>query len=81
MKTPSVNILVDFLFRSVDTSFQLVLNDGSSPAVDVARYNRKLLTAKDSYLEIFPAGEHMVDEILVTFIYIERLRTEESISK
>jgi hypothetical protein len=25
-------------------------------------------------LEIFPVGEHMVETIIVTFIYIERLR-------
>ncbi|KAK1229414.1 hypothetical protein PQX77_007534 [Marasmius sp. AFHP31] len=32
--------------------------------------------AHPGYLEIFPSGEHMVDEIFVTFIYVEKLRKE-----
>ncbi|KAF9523184.1 hypothetical protein CPB83DRAFT_863318 [Crepidotus variabilis] len=27
-------------------------------------------------LEIFPQGEHMIDDILTTFIYMERMRTD-----
>jgi len=46
----------------------------------VARYHRSSLgilsPAHSAYLEIFPIGEHMVDLIVVTFIYIERLRQE-----
>jgi len=29
-----------------------------------------------SYLEIQPEGEHMLDYIMVTFVYIEKLRKE-----
>ncbi|KAJ8082621.1 hypothetical protein PM082_008476 [Marasmius tenuissimus] len=32
--------------------------------------------AHPGYLEIFPTGEHMIDEIFVTFIYVEKLRKE-----
>ena len=32
--------------------------------------------ARPPSLEIFPEGEHMVDLIVVTFVYIEKLRTD-----
>ncbi|KAJ7641726.1 hypothetical protein FB45DRAFT_825990 [Roridomyces roridus] len=55
---------------------RLKLNDGSDTLV--AEYGCKsvgLLSKKrDPYLEIFPPYEHMVDEIMVTFIFVERLR-------
>ncbi|KAJ6594443.1 hypothetical protein B0H19DRAFT_920874 [Mycena capillaripes] len=55
---------------------RLKLNDGSD--TPVAEYRCKsvgLLTkARDPYLEIYPSFEHMVDEIMITFIFVERLR-------
>ncbi|KAK7040293.1 hypothetical protein VNI00_009761 [Paramarasmius palmivorus] len=46
----------------------------------VAKFHRKCIRmfgkSVPAYLEIFPAGEHMADEIFVTFIYIEKLRKE-----
>uniref|UniRef100_A0A0W0G3P3 DUF6593 domain-containing protein n=1 Tax=Moniliophthora roreri TaxID=221103 RepID=A0A0W0G3P3_MONRR len=57
---------------------ELILNDGSK--TQVAKFNRKSFgvigKASPAYLEIFPPGEHMVDEIFVTFVYIEKLRKE-----
>ncbi|KAK7050001.1 hypothetical protein VNI00_005432 [Paramarasmius palmivorus] len=57
---------------------ELILNDGSKTRV--AKFNRKSFgvigKASPAYLEILPPGEHMVDEIFVTFIYIEKLRKE-----
>jgi len=55
---------------------KLKLNDGSDTLV--AEYRCKsvglISKARDPYLEIFPPYEHMVDEIIITFVYVERLR-------
>ncbi|KAK0461634.1 uncharacterized protein EV420DRAFT_1304852 [Desarmillaria tabescens] len=59
---------------------ELILNDGSETLI--ARfYTRKLgvfspANARPAYLEILPDGEHMVDVIFFTFIYIEKIRKE-----
>jgi hypothetical protein len=57
---------------------QLVVNNEEKPTV--ARFSRKNLgivgAALPAALEITPAGEHMVETILVTFIYIEKLRKD-----
>ncbi|ESK83750.1 hypothetical protein Moror_2091 [Moniliophthora roreri MCA 2997] len=57
---------------------ELFLKD--SAKTPVAKFHRKssrvVGKSRPAYLEIFPAGEHMVDEIFVTFIYIEKLRKE-----
>ncbi|KIJ92477.1 hypothetical protein K443DRAFT_685227 [Laccaria amethystina LaAM-08-1] len=57
---------------------ELRLNDGTK--TPVACYHRRSLgilsPAHPAYLEVFPIGEHMVDLIVVTLIYIERLRQE-----
>ncbi|KAJ6606064.1 hypothetical protein DFH09DRAFT_1119210 [Mycena vulgaris] len=55
---------------------QLRLNDEAQTLV--ARYRPKKLgilsKARKASLEVFPTFEHMMDEIVVTFVYIERLR-------
>ncbi|KAF8652782.1 hypothetical protein AX16_004174 [Volvariella volvacea WC 439] len=60
------------------TTSQLFLNDDSKPLV--ANYYTKFWTLRhkpeNAYLEIMPNGEHMVDVILVTFLYIEKIRNE-----
>ncbi|KAF8652777.1 hypothetical protein AX16_004169 [Volvariella volvacea WC 439] len=58
---------------------KLVVND-STQAV-VAKFHEKLFnfinhSRETTYLEITPLGEHMVDIILVTFLYIEKLRQD-----
>ncbi|KAG7086350.1 hypothetical protein E1B28_002311 [Marasmius oreades] len=61
---------------------ELALNNEEK--TPVAKFNRRSIhkslfgkpSSGSAYLEIFPAGEHMVDEIFVTFIYIEKLRKE-----
>ncbi|KAK7000727.1 hypothetical protein R3P38DRAFT_2797034 [Favolaschia claudopus] len=59
------------------TYTKLKLNDGSD--TPVAEYRCKsvglISKARDPYLEIYPEFEHMVDEILITFVYVERLRS------
>lgn len=46
----------------------------------VAVYHRRRLgvvtDARPASLEIFPEGEHMLDLIVVTFVYIEKLRKD-----
>ncbi|KAF9265950.1 hypothetical protein L218DRAFT_986112 [Marasmius fiardii PR-910] len=59
---------------------ELTLNNEEK--TPVAKFHRKYITkcfigkGTPAYLEILPAGEHMVDEIFTTFIYIEKLRKE-----
>lgn len=59
--------------------YQLRLNSGSKAIV--ARYHSRRSSpfgkALSAYIEIFPAGEWIVDTILITFIYIEKLREDE----
>ncbi|KAK1229322.1 hypothetical protein PQX77_007611 [Marasmius sp. AFHP31] len=59
---------------------ELTLNDEAK--TPIARFQPKsvksLFTKQcvPAHLEIFPAGEHMADEIFCTFVYIEHLRKE-----
>ncbi|KAH7908311.1 hypothetical protein BJ138DRAFT_1013027, partial [Hygrophoropsis aurantiaca] len=54
----------------------LYLNDGSDKVI--ARFHRSNMgiigKQRSACLEISPEGEHMVDIIIITFIYIEKLR-------
>ncbi|TFK34281.1 hypothetical protein BDQ12DRAFT_727059 [Crucibulum laeve] len=58
--------------------FQLVMNDGAK--TPVARFQQQRLgiisKARPASLEIFPAGDHIADVIVVTFVYIEKLRKD-----
>lgn len=63
----------------IDLYLKLVTNDESK--MPVARYHPRRLgllwsNKSDASLEIFPAGEHMMDLIVVTFIYIEKVRRD-----
>ena len=55
---------------------QLYLNDEAE--TPVARFHTRRLgifrKARQAFLEIFPAGEHIIDTIVVTFVYIEKVR-------
>ncbi|EEB93169.1 hypothetical protein MPER_08219 [Moniliophthora perniciosa FA553] len=57
---------------------QLILYDGKDTVTHVAKYHRGNLgitsEKRKGALEIYPAGEHMVDLILVTFLFIEKAR-------
>ncbi|KIK64377.1 hypothetical protein GYMLUDRAFT_39922 [Collybiopsis luxurians FD-317 M1] len=61
-----------YKWRIVGLNPELILNDTSE--TPVALFHRETLSTKSSHLEVFPTGQHMVDEIFVTFIYIEQLR-------
>ncbi|KAK0421530.1 hypothetical protein EV421DRAFT_1727059 [Armillaria borealis] len=60
---------------------KLVLNDGSETLI--AKFHTRNYglfspaKARPAYLEILPEGEHMVDVIFFTFIYVEKIRKEE----
>ncbi|KAK0186379.1 hypothetical protein F5146DRAFT_1227035 [Armillaria mellea] len=59
---------------------KLVLNDKSETLI--AKFHTRKFglfspgKARPAYLEILPEGEHMVDVIFFTFIYIEKIRKE-----
>ncbi|GLB35659.1 hypothetical protein LshimejAT787_0212240 [Lyophyllum shimeji] len=57
---------------------KLIVNDESKGVV--AKFHRRNLgiigKPRPRSLEIFPAGEHMVQEILVTFVYVEKIRKD-----
>ncbi|KAJ7354657.1 hypothetical protein DFH08DRAFT_49502 [Mycena albidolilacea] len=66
----------EYRWRAGAHSTKLKLNDGSDTVV--AEYKCKsvglISKARDPSLEIFPPFEHMVDEIMITFVFVERLR-------
>ncbi|KAJ7660219.1 hypothetical protein DFH06DRAFT_988910 [Mycena polygramma] len=50
-------------------------DDAAAPVVEYQGLSRGILgKAKEPSLEIFPPFEHMADEIVVTFIYVEKTR-------
>ncbi|TFK24618.1 hypothetical protein FA15DRAFT_687387 [Coprinopsis marcescibilis] len=57
---------------------ELFLNDEAK--TPVAKYHLKhygiIKDVRPASLEIFPSGEHIVDHIIVTFVYLEKLRKE-----
>ncbi|KIK64376.1 hypothetical protein GYMLUDRAFT_412702 [Collybiopsis luxurians FD-317 M1] len=61
----------DYKWCITNLQIKLILNDGSE--TPIALYHVQTLLKKP-YFEIFPAGQHMVDEIFITFIYTERLQ-------
>ena len=68
------------LTKGAKQARQLALNDESK--TPIARYHRRLIglvvQTYKAYLEIFPEGEAIVDEIVITFIYVEMLRRMEN---
>lgn len=61
------------------TSLKLVM-DADGKEIRVAVYHRRrlgvLTDPRSASLEIFAEGEHMVDLIVVRFVYIEKLRKD-----
>lgn len=58
------------------TGEQLVQNDGTdTPVAHFHNYESRLIgKSRPASLEILPAGEHMVDLIVITLVYIENYR-------
>ncbi|KAE9405830.1 hypothetical protein BT96DRAFT_988075 [Gymnopus androsaceus JB14] len=64
----------EYRWRLGRTRPELTLNDALKTPI-ATFHNQRLFSRQGcAYLEIFPQGQHMVDEIFVTFIYIERIR-------
>ncbi|KIK64381.1 hypothetical protein GYMLUDRAFT_161037 [Collybiopsis luxurians FD-317 M1] len=62
----------EYKWRLRSTYCELSINDtGKTP---VAKYHAKAFSKDKPFLEIFPEGLHMLDEIFVTFMYVEQLR-------
>ena len=78
MRVPEVNISSLRVALLHLTPLQLVTNDGSERPVAVYRRGRigVVREARPPSLEVLPEGGHMVDLIVVTFVYIEKLRTD-----
>lgn len=36
--------------------------------------------ARPASLEVFPAGQHMLDDIVTSFVYVERLREQRRVA-
>jgi hypothetical protein len=51
------------------------MGDGSDRRV-ASYHRRRFNDARPTSLEILPEGEHMVDLILVTFVYVEKVRKD-----
>ncbi|KAF8888282.1 hypothetical protein BD779DRAFT_1440221 [Infundibulicybe gibba] len=68
----------EYKWKMSVNSTSLVTND--SAAVRVAKYRPKnhVVNRRPASLEISPAGEHMMDAILVTLIYIEMIRQDDA---
>ncbi|KAK7436906.1 hypothetical protein VKT23_018926 [Stygiomarasmius scandens] len=70
-------------YKWIMGSYTPKLVKNNSAKTPVAKFHRRNFgfwsKSKKSppYLEIFPEGEHMVDEIFSTFIYIEKIRSEQ----
>lgn len=54
---------------------ELVMGDGSNRRV-ASYHRRRHNDPQPTSLEILPEGEHMVDLILVTFMYVEKIRKD-----
>ncbi|KAF9063121.1 hypothetical protein BDP27DRAFT_1335557 [Rhodocollybia butyracea] len=64
----------EYKWRLRATYAGLTLNNGSDTLIAVFHPKWPLFTKDGGRLEIFPRGQHMVDEIFVTFTYVERIR-------
>lgn len=69
-------VFVDIRLLKTERGSQLVVNDDSENVV--ARYHKPHTgvagKARKPRLEILPAGGHMVDLVVITFLYINTLR-------
>ncbi|KAG6819714.1 hypothetical protein H0H93_009330 [Arthromyces matolae] len=68
----------EYKWLSRSSSSKLITNDASKTLV--AKFHRRsygiIGKAHPASLEIFQEGEHMIQEILMTFIYIEKIRQD-----
>ncbi|KAF5387170.1 hypothetical protein D9615_002093 [Tricholomella constricta] len=68
----------EYKWELLSYNSQLVTNDDKKTLV--ARFHRASLgiigKARPASFEISPTGEHMVQDILITFIYIEKIRKD-----
>jgi hypothetical protein len=78
-----VRVTIESYTNSDFAISQLFLNDPSmTPVATFHRKHRGIFSDKrPASLEVFPPGEHMVDLILITFIYMEKLRKDSENSR
>ncbi|KAK7461965.1 hypothetical protein VKT23_008397 [Stygiomarasmius scandens] len=70
---------VEYKWIMGHTTSELLTNTSSDESTPIAKFHRKagLFGSKSTpaYIEIYPAGHHIADEIFLTSIYIERNRS------
>ncbi|KAF5370532.1 hypothetical protein D9757_010141 [Collybiopsis confluens] len=62
----------EYKWRMKGSYSELILNDGSKKIIAASRPWK--FSMRKPHFEIFPEGLHMIDEIFVTFIFVEELR-------
>ncbi|KAF8888285.1 hypothetical protein BD779DRAFT_463718 [Infundibulicybe gibba] len=67
----------EYKWKIGTSSTSLVVNDSTGTRVAKYRSKNYIINRRPASLEISPAGEHIMDMILVTFIYMEMIRKNE----
>ncbi|KAF8888288.1 hypothetical protein BD779DRAFT_463813 [Infundibulicybe gibba] len=67
----------EYKWKIGTSSTSLVANDSTGARVAKYRPKNYIINRRPASLEISPAGEHIMDMILVTFIYMEMIRKDE----
>lgn len=77
-RVPSVRLFHSLATLLMTAIYQLASNDKSAtPVANFHRASRGILGPKQhAYLEIHPEGEGMVEEIVISFVYAEKLRRD-----
>jgi len=74
-----------YLWHVGQLTTRLTVEDGKNPPTEIARFHQALLssftgtalpTSKKPHLEIKPEGMHMVDLIVITFVFAEARRRD-----
>jgi hypothetical protein len=71
----------EYMWKLGPTAPHLYLNDEHKTPVakfhlPCLRWFRRPGAKSCAWMEIFPEGEHLVDVILLTFIYVEKIRKD-----
>ncbi|KAL0948106.1 hypothetical protein HGRIS_010724 [Hohenbuehelia grisea] len=67
---------LEYCWKPRPFGLKLFLNDGSDTLIAKSKQSN-VFKSHQGYLDILPGGEHIADSILVTFVYIEKLRQRE----
>ncbi|KAH7909212.1 hypothetical protein BJ138DRAFT_1115166 [Hygrophoropsis aurantiaca] len=69
-----------YKWKMENTAAVLYLDDGSKPKTEVAKYHKRgfgIIGKKhDPYLDVFSEGKGILDTLILTFIYVEKLQMD-----